>query len=110
MYFNYGVADTCTTPTVFTVHYIISTVGVDDGDPPAASKSTWRDRAAPAGILFGTSNYGVFLILIIKAQYTILKSNNWRDRANVEQKLKKNWFRIEYFTALVPQPYLGFFY
>ncbi|EYC05601.1 hypothetical protein Y032_0081g1469 [Ancylostoma ceylanicum] len=37
------------------------TVGVDGGDPSAASKSTRRDRNARAGILSGTSNYGIFL-------------------------------------------------
>ncbi|EYC42595.1 hypothetical protein Y032_0526g2957 [Ancylostoma ceylanicum] len=39
------------------------TVGVNGGDPSAASKSTRRDRAARARILSGTSSNGVFLIV-----------------------------------------------
>ncbi|EYC34912.1 hypothetical protein Y032_1277g3800 [Ancylostoma ceylanicum] len=36
-------------------------VGVDSGDPSAASKSTRRDCAARAGVPSRTTKYGVFL-------------------------------------------------
>ncbi|EYC26151.1 hypothetical protein Y032_0011g1587 [Ancylostoma ceylanicum] len=40
---------------------MVLAIGVDGGDPFAASNSTRHDRAARSGILSGTSNYGVFL-------------------------------------------------
>ncbi|EYB86015.1 hypothetical protein Y032_0286g1378 [Ancylostoma ceylanicum] len=44
-------------------------VGVDDDDSPTASKSTRRDRIARAGVLSGTSNYRVFLIVSFLISY-----------------------------------------
>ncbi|EYB85580.1 hypothetical protein Y032_0295g1648 [Ancylostoma ceylanicum] len=41
-----------------------ATVGVDGYGLSTVSKSTQRDRAAQAGILSGTTNYGVFLTVI----------------------------------------------
>ncbi|EYC14817.1 hypothetical protein Y032_0039g24 [Ancylostoma ceylanicum] len=61
---------------------ISHTVGVNCGDSSAASKSARRNRAARAGILSGTSSYGVFLIVICRAYFKRLAVGQWRTQKN----------------------------
>ncbi|EYC34911.1 hypothetical protein Y032_1277g3800 [Ancylostoma ceylanicum] len=59
-------------------------VGVDSGDPSAASKSTRRDCAARAGVPSRTTKYGVFLT----ATQTLMGAMSSHQRHTLEKFLK----------------------